>query len=74
MKIKIEFSTGKTIELTREEFVELTGQPLYIPIQTYPIYPTWPTWYSSDQTTTETDINFSKRPRGTVRGYFGKDF
>lgn len=75
MKIKIELSTGKIIELTREEFIELTGQPLYIPVQTYPVYPTYPRpswWYSTDQTTTDSEINLTKRPKSTIVGWIDR--
>lgn len=50
MTIKIKLSTGKEIELTKEEYDELYGSALVtlpvqpIPIPVYPNYPTWPSY------------------------------
>lgn len=55
MKITIELSTGKKIELTQAEFNELFNrypvyQPYYYP---QPYYPSWPIYTTSSGTSTD---------------------
>jgi hypothetical protein len=44
MKIEITLSTGKKIELTQDELVELLGNKDKISLVPYPTYPTYPTY------------------------------